>query len=35
MNFSKYAQGFRMGQLIKIDFNNLDNKNDIMYKAQS
>ena len=32
MNVSKFAQGFRMGQLIKIDFNSLDNKKDTMYK---
>ena len=32
MNVSKFVQGFRMGQLIKIDFNSLDNKKDIMYK---
>ena len=32
MNVSKFAQGFSMGQLIKIDFKSLDNKKDTMYK---
>jgi hypothetical protein len=32
MNISKFAQGFRMGQLIKIDFNSLVNKKDMTYK---
>ena len=32
MNVSKFPQGFRMGQLIKIDFNSLEKKRDIIYK---
>ena len=32
MNVSKFPQGFRMGQLIKINFNSLDNKKNTMYK---
>ena len=32
MKYSKHAQGFRMGQLIKIDFNSLEKKRNIIYK---